>query len=188
MRHIVAALFLFAGSASAGLVTNGTFDNNCASWDYVRGTNFCDTSGGNPTPALVLNYGGSSDTYATQDISGLVVGTTYEITLDATTYFNCCGFGPPGPPGVSVSIDGQVFPFYIVNNQGWLPYLFTFTYGGGSNTLRLSAEINGTDMDGEFDNVDIRPAGAFVPEPGTLLLLCGGLVALAGRWRRKPAL
>ena len=154
MRHLLLTLLLSAGSAFGGLVTNGTFDNNCADWNYAGFGNFCDTTGGNPTPALVLNDAPGPVPLGSQSIAGLVVGDSYEITLDAKTYFNCCN--NPVIPGAGVAIDGHQFDFLVTNNQPWITYTFDFTYDGGSDNLVLSSQRNGTDSDAEFDNVDIN--------------------------------
>jgi hypothetical protein len=83
-----------------------------------------------------------------------------------------------------VGIDGKQFDFLIVNNQPWKTYTFNFTYGGGSTVFVISAQRNGTDSDGEFDNVDINLIGT--PEPAGLVLIGTGmaLILAARRWRR----
>lgn len=186
MRAFVCALILAGVTpAFADLVFNGTFDSGCTGWSYGGFVNFCDISGGNPGSALVLNDYPGPVPLATQTISGLVVGTTYQIDLDAKTYFNCCNSNTT--PGAGVGIDGQQFDFLVVNNQPWTHYFFTFTYGGGSNLLTLSSQRNGTDSDAEFDNVSINAASPSVaPEPGTFALAAVGaaVVGLASR-RRK---
>jgi hypothetical protein len=175
------ACILCVNPAFAGLVTNGTFDSNCAGWNFAGFANFCDTTGGNPTPALVLNDSPGPVPLGSQLIAGLVLGTSYQITLDAQTFFNCCN--DPTTPGAGVAIDGNQFDFLVVNNQPWTTYTFDFTYSGGSNLLVLSSQRNGTDSDAEFDNVDINPLQqSEAPEPGSFLLLSGSVgILLASR-------
>jgi hypothetical protein len=170
---------------ATGLVTNGTFDGNCAGWTTSFDDGFtCSATEGNPGFALILNNGPGPVPQATQTILGLQVGDLYEITLDAKTHYNCCNDAVV--PGAGVGIDGQQFDFLITNNQPWTTYTFDFTYSGGSNVLELSAQRNGTDSDGEFDNVDINLLGASsVPEPSSLFLIGGGLLALASTKFRK---
>ncbi|MFN7936496.1 MAG: hypothetical protein U0R19_24440 [Bryobacteraceae bacterium] len=175
MRSLCLA-FLLATPAFAGLVTNPTFDGNCASWSFAGFVNFCDASG-NPGPSLVLNDFPGPVPQATQSIAGLILGTTYQITLSAKTYFNCCNSS--STPGAGVSIDGNQFDFLVVNSQPWTNYSFTFTYSGGSNLLTLSAQRNGTDSDAQFDNVDINQLSADVPEPASALILALGLLSLS---------
>jgi hypothetical protein len=166
---------------AANLVVNGTFDSNCANWSFGGFTNFCDTTTGNPGSALVVNDAPGVVPFATQVISGLTTGLAYTISLDAKTWFNCCN--SPTVPGAGVNIDGHQFNFLVVNNQPWTHYSFVFTYDGGANTLKLSSQLNGTDSDAEFDNVAITAGVAAVPEPGTVLLCCGALLAFLRRRR-----
>ena len=139
-------------------------------------------SNGNPGSALVLNDAPGPVPSASQNISGLTIGTNYQIDLDALTFYNCCNSATV--PGAGVSIDGHQFDFLVVNNQPYTHYTFNFTYSGVNSLLVLSSQRNGTDSDAEFDNVSITavPNGN-VPEPGTLTLvsLALGLVAMRSR-------
>jgi PEP-CTERM motif-containing protein len=187
---VLLCLVLLVGvtPAFAGLVTNGTFDNNCAGWALAQTDGFtCSATEGNPGSALVLNNGPGPVPQASQSISGLLVGGLYEITIDGKTHYNCCNSAVT--PGAGVGIDGRQFDFLIVNNQPWTTYTFDFTYSGASNVLVISAQRNGTDSDGEFDNVDINllkaPSGT--PEPGSFLLIGAGLIALGGRKLRRTS-
>ena len=179
-------LLLCVSPAFAGLVTNGTFDNNCLGWTLAQVDGFtCSPTEGNPAYALVLNNAPGPVPQASQTIAGLQVGDVYQITIDGKTHYNCCN--DPTTPGAGVSIDGNQFDFLIVNGQPWTTYTFQFTYSGGSNVLVISAQRNGTDSDGEFDNVDINPvqSESGVPEPGSLFLLAGGMVGLLALRRGK---
>src|SRR4051812_14602899 len=179
-------LMALALPASAGLVVNGTFDGNCAAWAFAQTDGFtCSSTEGNPGSALVLNNGPGVVPQASQTIAGLQIGTIYQITLDAKTHYNCCN--ATVLPGAGVGIDGQQFDFFISNSQPWTPYSFTFTYGGGSTLLVVSAQRNGTDADGEFDNVDINAVAAGVPEPGTIAAIPSAMLTagLALWYRRK---
>ena len=178
LKSLFLACVLSATPAFAGLVTNGTFDSNCANWAFGGFVNFCDTGAGNPAPALVLNDGPGPVPLASQTIAGLVVGSLYEITLDAKTFFNCCNSNVT--PGAGVAIDGNQFDFLVLNNQPWTTYRFNFTYSGGSNVLVLSSQRNGTDSDAEFDNVDINQVGGEVPEPASVVLFSIGALGIIG--------
>jgi hypothetical protein len=175
---------LWATPSFASLVTNGTFDNDCAGWTLAQTDGFtCSSTEGNPGFALILNNVPGPVPQASQDIGGLVIGVAYEITLDAKTHYNCCN--SPSTPGAGVAIDGNQFDFLILDNQPWTTYTFDFTYAGGSKTLVLSAQRNGTDSDGEFDNVAISPSSPGVPEPGVSVLLGSGIAALLGLRLKK---
>jgi hypothetical protein len=180
------ALLLFAMPAFAGLVVNGTFDSNCAGWALAQTDGFtCSSTEGNPGFALVLNNGPGPVPQASQSIAGLQIGDIYQITIDGKTHYNCCNDNTI--PGAGVGIDGRQFDFLIVNGQPWTTYTFNFTYGGGSNLLVISAQRNGTDSDGEFDNVDINLIGSAgsAPEPGTLTMLGAGVALIIGSRLRR---
>jgi hypothetical protein len=176
-------LLLMAMPAFGGLVVNGAFNNNCANWTVTLTVGpTCSSTDGNPGFALILNNVANVVPQATQTIAGLQIGDLYQITIDGKTSFNCCN--DPSVPGAGVGIDGKQFDFLIVNNQPWKTYTFNFTYGGGSPVFVISAQRNGTDSDGEFDNVDINLIGT--PEPAGLVLIGTGmaLILAARRWRR----
>jgi hypothetical protein len=190
MKVLLCLLSLvFITPAFGGLITNGTFDSNCAGWALAQTDGFtCSATEGNPGSALVLNNGPGPVPQASQTVAGLVLGSLYRITLDAKSHYDCCD-PVGGTPGSGVGIDGQQFDFLIVNFQPWTTYTFDFTYGGGDNTFVISSQRNGTDADGEFDNVDITLLSAAVtgvPEPSSLLLMAAGLVAIgASKFRKK---
>ena len=136
----------------------------------------CSATEGNPDFALILNNGPGPVPQASHTITGLQLGAVYEITWDAKSHYNCCNSTTPA--GAGVAIDGNQFDFLILNNQPWTTYTQTFTYGGGSNTLVLSSQRNGTDSDAQFDNVDIALLSSPVPEPGSLALFGGGIAVV----------
>jgi hypothetical protein len=178
-----AILLLCVSPVFAGMVTNGTFDSGCIGWALSQTDGFtCSATEGNPGFALILNNAPGPVPQASQTISGLQVGAVYQITLDGKSHYNCCNSATA--PGSGVAIDGNQFDFLIVNSQPWTTYSFQFTYTGVSDVLVISSQRNGTDADGEFDNVDINQVGTAAPEPGSLLSLGGGLAALLGL-RRK---
>jgi hypothetical protein len=131
-RLLLLTLFLGLAPALASMVTNGTFDNNCADWVLASTDGFtCSGTEGNPGFALVLNNGPGPVPQASQTIAGLQIGTVYQITWDAKTHYNCCN--SPTIPGDGVAIDGNQFDFLIVDSQPWTTYTRQFTYTGGSN-------------------------------------------------------
>lgn len=176
---------LMAGSASAALVTNGTFDSGTSGWTLSQTDSFTwASSEGNPGGSLVLNNGPGPVPQASQIVSGLIVGEMYRVSVDGKTHYNCCN--SDFTPGAGVAIDGHQFDFLIHNNQAWTTYTFDFTYSGVSNVLVLSAQRNGTDADGQFDNVSIADLGGShnMPLPPTLALLAIGAAASSFARRR----
>ena len=177
-------LLLANPTFAANLITNGTFDSGTAGWSFASadGTTWA-SSEGNPGGALILNNSPGPVPQASQSIAGLVVGTEYQISLDAKSHYNCCN--NPTTPGAGVGIDGKQFDFLIVNRQPWTHYEFAFTYAGGSNLFVLSAQRNGTDSDGEFDNVNLTALSAPIPEPESYAMLLAGLGLLGFMARRR---
>ena len=171
--------------ASTELVSNGGFDGGTAGWSLSQtdGTTWSGSEG-NPGGALILNNGPGPVPQAAQTIAGLIVGATYEISFDAKSHYNCCN--ATLAPGAGVGMDGKQFDFFIYNSQPWTHGFFDFTYGGGSNILVLSAQRNGTDADGMFDNVSMKLVSG-VPEPETYAMLLAGLGALGFIGRRKAS-
>lgn len=179
---ILAVGLPFVARASTELVTNGTFDAGTSGWSLSQVDGFTwSGSEGNPSGALILNNGFGPVPQAAQAIAGLTVGATYEISLDAATHYNCCN--STTTPGAGVGVDGKQFDFFIYNGQPWTHEAFDFTYDGGSNILVVSAQGNGTDSDGMFDNVSIKLISS-VPEPATYAMLLAGLWAVGAIARR----
>ncbi|MCC6706362.1 MAG: hypothetical protein IT492_02260 [Gammaproteobacteria bacterium] len=176
------ATLLAANPAAAELVTNGGFDVGTAGWVLADTDGFTFAfNEGNPGGALVLNNGPGPVPRASQAVDGLVIGTTYALSFDAKSHYNCCN--GVATPGASARIDGNKFDFFIFNGQPWTQYSFSFTYAGLSNVLTLASQDNGTDSDGEFDNVSLT-AVAPVPLPGTALMMLSGLAGV-GLARRR---
>jgi len=172
---------------SAGnLVTNGTFTTDCSGWVTANTDgSFCQTGtgglgAGNPGGWAELNNGPSVAPTMSQVISGLVVGTQYQLTWDMQSGFHCCG--NPASPGVSAAIDGNTYLFTVLNSAVWgtTPmFSETFTYTGSSNTLVFSSQLNGTDQDAGFDNIAINATtAAGVPEPSSLILMGVGIAII----------
>ncbi len=174
ISRLLFTLAVLAWGAPAASITNGTFDNTCASWTPTAG--FCHITG-NPDNSWVLNESASpvSDPAISQTVSGLIVGNTYTLSGDYRNFFACCATFPVAN-AFGVEIDGVLREFTISPggpSAPWQTFSFNFTYTGTSSLLRLSAERNSTDADVAVDNIAIADFvaggtnGAEVPEPGT---------------------
>jgi hypothetical protein len=182
--------FAAALPASAGLVTNGTFDGgSCASWTAsptpfnTHFFNECSATGGNPGGFAILNDNPAVPVQMSQTIAGLSIGIQYHLTWDMEDVYNCCASGVV--PGTGASIDGNLWEFVVPDGQSWQSYSETFTYTGGSNVLVFSAQRNGTDTDAGFDNIQLTALSA--PEPSTLPLVVLAGIALFGMRKHRMA-
>jgi hypothetical protein len=196
MRYMIVLLVLAAGlslplSATSipapNLVLNGDLTSNCGSWVTVNTDKyFCQAP--NPTRAIgssggyvILNNNPGIVPMMSQALGGLVIGSQYALNWDMRSAFNCCNSA--NVPGIGVAIDGHLWQYTVLNNAPWTHYSLLFTYTGISNVLVFTAQRNGTDSDGAFDNIVVSPTG--VPEPASFSLLLGGLLSLAGFARRR---
>ena len=172
---------------SANLVTNGSFTTDCSGWVTANiDGSFCQSGlgglgAGNPGGWAELNNAPNVVPTMSQLIAGLAVGTQYQLTWDMQSGFHCCG--TPSNTGVSVAIDGNTYSFTVLNGDNWHSLSRTFTYGGISNNLVFSTQLNGTDQDAGFDNIAINAVASGVPEPSSLVLICAGLAAIFLRRR-----
>ena len=202
MKTLICLLAVLAAAgvpafADANLVTNGGFDSGCSDWTGVptsfNTTNYneCVTAlptyypnalqNGDPGGFAVLNDNPRVLTSMSQAITGLTVGTQYQLTWDMASAYSCCSSSVV--PGAGAQIDGNLWQFIVPDLQPWTAYSETFTYAGGSNVLTFSAQRNGTDTDAAFDNISLSA----VPEPSTPLLLglfLGLAAGLGGALRR----
>lgn len=188
------AVFIAVGVAlpAANLVTNGTFagctTNSNASTaipGWVASGN--DSSLCQPgTPNLgvgdpagsnwaELNAGPGAPVTLTQTISGLTVGTAYQVDYDIRSGFSCCG--STTIPGAGISIAGGSQLFALGNNTTWTPEVYYFTATSTSAVLTLESQQNGSDTDAGFSSVVVTLA----PEPSSVLLLGAGLGLVAFR-------
>jgi len=187
----VLAMVAMIVPASAALVTNGSFDSNCAGWTFANTDGFTCATGtgpasqpGNPSPFAILNNAPGPVPQMTQSIAGLTVGASYTLAWQMQSAYRCCSSSTT--PGVGAEIDGHLFEFIVPNSQtAWTDYSEAFTYSGASNLLRFTSQRNGTDTDVAIDNVSITANVTGVPEPGTYLLVALGLIAAGLRRARS---
>lgn len=189
------ALALAPLSATAAAIVNGTFDVavplNGTGGGWTTAGN--DSNGGYRTaPSVgvsfsnyfIINAAGAAATnpLLQQTLTGLEVGQTYRITGDYENAFN--QFGNPAALSFGVEIVELALLTELAQpaGDGVGTFSIQFVATAPSLTLRLTSERNGDDSSYAVDNIAITA----VPEPATLGLLGGALLALAaGRRRRR---
>jgi hypothetical protein len=188
-----ALFFALASPAMADLVTNGSFTGgSSADWTAsptpfnTPSNNRVTTICGTEPSCAVLNDGPNTLVTMTQTISGLVNGTTYDLTWDMESYYACCGSSTTA--GAGAGIDGQQWLYILDNNPNWASFSDTFTYDGGSDVLTFYAQANGTDEDAAFTNIELNSEGSVVPEPSSLVLMATALLGLGFVARKRIAL
>ena len=94
---------------------------------------------------------------------------------------------PDGPPpvkslGVSAAADSGLYTFDTTGHttaaMGWTLEQFIFTATGSSTTLTFTSN-SATSFGPALDNISVSEISEVVPEPGTWVMLGGGLLALA---------
>jgi len=166
------------------LVINGTFAGGCSGWTTSNtdqyfcqdGTGFL--GAGNTGGWAAVNNAPTVIPSMSQNLSGLLVGATYDISFDMQSAFKCCGNSSVN--GVSVAIDGHTWLFDVKNTDGWFTVNEVFTYSGGSSNLVFTTQLNQTDQDAGFDNIAVNQVSKAdaTPEPATYVLMSLPLAAM----------
>jgi PEP-CTERM motif len=125
-----------------------------------------------------------------QTINGLTVGNQYTVSFywGGAQQF---GFDGATTEQFQVSLGNQSFLTAVLQNPthgftGWMFQQFTFTADNTSDVLAFLAIGTPTGVPPFvlLDGVSMNAAGGTTPEPGTLLLMIGGLGSLgAVRWK-----
>lgn len=138
-------------------------------WQHADGMRSIDLSGG-------------SAGRISQDITGLVIGTRYDLSFALAG--NPVGLPVVKTVNVAVGDENADFTFdtagKTVTDMGWVMETFRFTAGATTERLTFTS-LNGTAFGPALDNVSISAA---VPLPGAMWLL-GGAFAGLGMVRRK---
>ena len=192
--------------ASANMVTDGGFEfghggeDNVTAWGngVVFGAWTCFSSGAAsvllsdvvdgivwgqiiPEGSEAVHIGeGATFTYITQEISGFVVGETYEVTLAALSYNS--NYAGPGEIELYNAVDevSDLYEDFDATVGGWdgsawieTPFLYTSHQFVASNTDLVMNVINPGGRALTVDDISL----VLVPEPATICLLgLGGLL------------
>ncbi|GEM_PF-1430563 len=171
-----------ACSAAGQVIDNGDFSRVVPRNGTGNGwtSSHIDSIGGWYTETYRLNDNGNGGTDPTlaQLITGLSIGSVYQISGDYASWYQ--NQNPPGGPTLSVQMDGlEIFLGTTTPGQVWTPFAGTFTATATDMLLELKAEVYQSDNDCAVDNIWIT----LVPAPGTAGML--GLLALMGGIRRR---
>jgi hypothetical protein len=163
--------------AQGNLVINGGFDTSATGWtitNIVGNGGYESVYGGNPPGDILLdgmlngNFVFINPT-ASQTINGLISGVTYEVSGQ---YNNVAYRDSPSDLSFGVAIDG-VFLFEAAEEpekNNWRTFNIFYTATSSSATLSLSAQINGTSIPYEIDNISMQKT----PEPSAISLILLG--------------
>ena len=193
---LAAALTLSATQAQAAteLITNGSFETgDMTGWttDSAAGLNPFGTTYGTGMDGKYWHWlsGYEQQITTSQTVSGLSVGTTYNLTFIMASEFTASD-------SLRVSVNGgpgTIFTASPYNGQfwdNWMSESYSFVATSGSETIQFdSVGLNPSGFDVGLDKVSLLAAGGAVPEPTTwaMMLMGFGLVGFGLRNRRKPA-
>ena len=196
--------------ASATSICNGSTNNLVANCSFQTGTfaNWTGTTTTDPNNAYAydangidtgdpLAAAGSQTPYGGQAYEAYhgsigytdtltqalttVVGTDYTIEF---ALLNDTSYGAPYPNLFDATFGAAtLLSESDVLSDGYT--LYSFTEVATSTTTDLSFTTENGSGDFELDSISVTPAVAATPEPGSIVLLCTGILGLAGIARRR---
>lgn len=164
-RFVLIPLFLILTAASSrASIINGTFDTDISGWT-ITGTNTRWENLGSDPGVLWLNDFPWVVPTAEATVSGLTVGSTYDLTFDLWQGV-VSGTGPNFRAevldGLTALVSFTTDTDSLINEPG-NPQLLSFNATNSDLTIRFTSQLN-ADVDYYVDNV------AVVPESSGLLL------------------
>jgi choice-of-anchor C domain-containing protein len=183
--------------ANAAPFTNGSFEIGPAAGTFTTLNNGSTSITGWTVAGSGVDYIGSywtaQDGSRSLDLSALGAGSilqTFDTILNQVYLVNFWLAGNPAgaPPvkslRVSAAGDQQDYTFNTTgkatNNMGWVQEQFIFTAASTSTTLSFLS-LTSSSYGPALDNVSVTLDENVVPEPGTWMMLGGGLVLVGLR-------
>lgn len=209
LHMVLLGCFALSGTANANLITNGSLTGPIANagvpsgWTTLAGspdtmdeTNnvgafvpFGATpSGPSPDGGTWVGFAAAGSFYESfgQTVTGLSVGTGYDLSWYAGNFGARTGVGYTDVNAVEVFIDGLAIGSGDLLNLGpdWLAQSLSFT--ATSSSIDLSFRLLNTDASYlSIDGISLVEAGQSVPEPATLALLGIGLAGIGFQRKRR---
>lgn len=211
-----AVLMLCTAPLHAQFITNGTLDTDASGWALADGTGCNDVAwdgaNGNPPGSIRLNGCGESDSdpTASQTITGLTIGTTYDIKVDVLLQANSSGGGTGRSFGIFLNSEpGNPLLMTEFLDTSWHTVKTSFVATSTSATIIFAAELDArtpggpgitTDVSYFIDNISVNERAVdlsgLTPVPTlsdlalamlAILLAAGAAVSLRRQRARKSS-